>query len=46
MDHENQKLIAPTPQGGVAVSNSIPRVVGHTDTGFAFLFENTITNHR
>ena len=46
MDHTQQKIIAPTPQGGVAVSNSIPRVVRHTDTGYAFLFENKITKQR
>ena len=31
MDHAQQKVIAPTPQGGVAVANSIPRVIGHTE---------------
>ena len=46
MDHTKQKVIAPSPQGGVGVSNAIPRVVGQTDTGYAFLFENTITDQR
>ena len=47
MDHVQQKVIAPTPLGGVLIANSIPRVVGHTDNGgYAFMFENTITDQR
>ena len=46
MDHTQQKVIAPTPQGGVAVANSIPRVIGHTENGYAFVFENTIIEKR
>ena len=41
-----QKVIAPTPHGGVGVVNSIPRVIGHTDTGYAFVFENNLINKR
>ena len=46
MDQDQQKVIAPTPQGGVAVANCIPRVIGHTDTGYAFIFENSIIDQR
>ena len=44
LDREHQKVISPS--GGVSVCNSIPRVVGHTDTGYAFLFENNLSKNR
>lgn len=43
LDHTQQKIIAPTAKGGVSVANCIPRVIGETEIGYAFMFENKIS---